>query len=249
MEAPASTLQKINVFSATLHKISVFGATIKVRQLCLRQERINVFSATFLPEVYLPDFDSCTEYIGYLQRCTKHIDFLQSFSRGFHSSRLYLTMVDLVLLEQSNQQTSKELNRNLLVLSSINVESNTDWEASSKQLKFSRRPASLSPDSPAFWLVWTGGLHFKLVNWDSLESSSLVIFRFQVKLFPSLQAKFHCVHKLTAPRKSWQCATGSLSPWATSAGTSRLPRGRVESIDNYVLVNFLGDLQYFFQNS
>ena len=30
--------------------------------------RINVFSATFLPEAYLPDFDSCTKYIDFQQR-------------------------------------------------------------------------------------------------------------------------------------------------------------------------------------
>ena len=31
MEAPASTLKKVSVFSATLQTISVFSATIKVR--------------------------------------------------------------------------------------------------------------------------------------------------------------------------------------------------------------------------
>ena len=35
MEAPASTLHKINVFSAMSRKISVFSANIKVRQICL----------------------------------------------------------------------------------------------------------------------------------------------------------------------------------------------------------------------
>ena len=30
--------------------------------------RINVFSATILPEAYLPDFDSCTKYTDYQQR-------------------------------------------------------------------------------------------------------------------------------------------------------------------------------------
>ena len=35
LKAPASTLQKVSVFSATLQITSVFSATIKVRQLCL----------------------------------------------------------------------------------------------------------------------------------------------------------------------------------------------------------------------
>jgi hypothetical protein len=30
--------------------------------------RINVFSATFLPEAYLPDFESCAKYIDFLPR-------------------------------------------------------------------------------------------------------------------------------------------------------------------------------------
>jgi hypothetical protein len=30
--------------------------------------RINVFSATFLPDAYLPDFDSCTKYTDFRQR-------------------------------------------------------------------------------------------------------------------------------------------------------------------------------------
>jgi hypothetical protein len=30
--------------------------------------RINVFSATFLPEAYLPDFDSCTKYTAFWKR-------------------------------------------------------------------------------------------------------------------------------------------------------------------------------------
>ena len=34
--------------------------------------RFNVFSATFLPEAYLPDFDCCT----------KHIDFWKRWSTG-----------------------------------------------------------------------------------------------------------------------------------------------------------------------
>ena len=39
--------------------------------------RINVISATFSHEAYLPDFDICTKYTDILQRCTKHIDFLK----------------------------------------------------------------------------------------------------------------------------------------------------------------------------
>jgi hypothetical protein len=75
-------------------KISVFSATIKARQICLWQESCtihidsqirwspqckvvkllyisetlqysDVFWATFLPEAYLPDFDSCTKYTDF----------------------------------------------------------------------------------------------------------------------------------------------------------------------------------------
>ena len=42
MEAPASTLQKINVFSATLQNISVFSVTIKAREIFLRHKSCTI---------------------------------------------------------------------------------------------------------------------------------------------------------------------------------------------------------------
>ena len=77
-------------FSSTLQKISIFSATIKVRQICLRQKKLHWthwFSAMFT------DFDSCTKYTSFWNVALDKLIFLQSWSRGFQSSRLYFRFI------------------------------------------------------------------------------------------------------------------------------------------------------------
>ena len=79
MEAPASTLQKVSVFSATLQITSVFSATIKVSQICLRQE-------------------SCTEHIDSQQLSSKLVNFL--ICKGSCIALKKLCHIDALLLSK-----------------------------------------------------------------------------------------------------------------------------------------------------
>ena len=52
-------LSNVEAHSARLLKCNIFLATLQYS---------DVFRATFLPEAYLPDFDSCTKYTDFQQR-------------------------------------------------------------------------------------------------------------------------------------------------------------------------------------
>ena len=66
-------LLKINQNQITFNNLEAEASTLL---------RINMFSATFLSEAYLPGIDSCTKYTDILQRCTKHIDFFAKLKLG-----------------------------------------------------------------------------------------------------------------------------------------------------------------------
>jgi hypothetical protein len=60
-KAAQNTSEYFNVVKHLLHFNNLaLGASTLLK--------MNVFSATFLPEAYLPDFDSCTKYIAFQQR-------------------------------------------------------------------------------------------------------------------------------------------------------------------------------------
>ena len=55
MEAPASTLKKINLFSAMLHNISVFSAMLQnISVFSAMLQNISVFSANFKARLIFP---------------------------------------------------------------------------------------------------------------------------------------------------------------------------------------------------